>query len=52
MPKYEGYKALAIINSLSDKERYQLLEEIIDLGYKLIDKFSSSDDISKDEIYA
>nr|WP_233750085.1 hypothetical protein [Mycoplasmopsis agalactiae] len=51
MPKYEGYKALAIINSLSDKERYQLLEEILDLGYKLIDKFSSSDDISKDEIY-
>ncbi|WP_152414847.1 Mbov_0389 family ICE element HExxH motif-containing protein [Metamycoplasma auris] len=37
IPKYKNYKVSTTINNLSDKEKYQLLEEILTLGYKLIE---------------
>ncbi|ADR25090.1 Mbov_0389 family ICE element HExxH motif-containing protein [Mycoplasmopsis bovis] len=50
-PRYENMQVLTVIKSLSNKEKYKVLDEILTIGYKLIDKFSSSDDILKDEIY-
>ncbi|WP_350222693.1 Mbov_0389 family ICE element HExxH motif-containing protein [Mycoplasmopsis bovis] len=50
-PRYENMQVLTVIKSLSNKEKYKVLDEILTIGYKLIDKFSSSSDILKDEIY-
>ncbi|PZV98690.1 hypothetical protein BCF89_1183 [Metamycoplasma auris] len=35
-PRYENYEVLEVLKQLSNKQKYKLLDDILDLGYKLI----------------